>query len=124
MSSGTFDPTRAMSEPAPRFDIELPVEMADPSDGVSFRGVSLNMSESGMLVRADQERARGTTLRFEFAPFGGTAQVIWTRNVTADPRARDAEGGILLGMKFLAMKRQDRKTLHRILQAPPSLSSA
>ena len=124
MSPRTFEPSDPMSEPAPRFDIELPVEMADPSDGVSFRGVSLNMSESGMLVRSEEERARGTTLRFEFAPFGGTAQVIWTRHVTSDPAARDGEGGILLGMKFVSMKRQDKKTLHRILQAPQSLSNA
>ena len=113
-----------MSEPAPRFDIEFPVEMADPSDGVSFRGVSLNMSESGMLVRSEEERPRGTTLRFEFAPFGGTAQVIWTRHVTSDLPVRDGEGGILLGMKFVSMKRQDKKTLHRILKAPQSLSNA
>jgi hypothetical protein len=113
-----------MSDPAPRFDIELPLEMGDSGGGASFRGVSLNISESGMLVRSDEERPRGTTLRFEFAPFGGTAMVIWTRHVGADPRVRDTAGGILLGMKFLAMKRQDRKTLNRILQAPPSLSNA
>ena len=124
MSRRTFNQAIPMSEPAPRFDIELPVEMADSSDGVSFRGVSLNMSETGMLIRSEQERARGTTLRFEFAPFGGTAQVIWTRQVASDPRVKDGGGGILLGMKFLSMKRQDKKTLHRILQAPQSLSNA
>jgi hypothetical protein len=111
-----------MSEPAPRFDIELPVEIGDPSSGTSFRGVSVNMSESGMLVRTLEERPRGTTIRFEFAPFGGTAMVIWARQVR--PAGRATEAGVLLGMKFLAMKRQDRKTLQRILQAPPSLSNA
>jgi hypothetical protein len=111
-----------MTEPAPRFDIELPVEMGDPGTDKPFRGVSLNISESGMLVRSEEERARGTTLRFEFAPFGGTAQVIWTRHVSGETRGTVA--GALLGMKFLSMTRQDRKTLLRILQAPPSLSSA
>lgn len=111
-----------MSEPAPRFDIELPVEMGEPSNGASFRGVSLNMSESGMLVRTEEERPRGTTLRFEFAPFGGTAMVIWTRHVPGNGRGTEAR--VLLGLKFLAMNRQDRKTLARILQAPQSLSNA
>jgi len=111
-----------MSEPAPRFDIELPVEMGEPGNGAPFRGVSLNMSESGMLVRAEEERPRGTTLRFEFAPFGGTAMVIWTGQV---PRSgRGEESSVLLGMKFLGMKRQDKKILRRILQAPQSLSNA
>jgi hypothetical protein len=111
-----------MSEPAPRFDIRLPVEIGDPGNGASFRGISLNLSESGMLVQAEEERPRGTTLRFEFAPFGGTAMVIWTRRTNPDERGPHA--GVLLGMKFLAMDRQDRKTLNRILQAPPSLSNA
>jgi c-di-GMP-binding flagellar brake protein YcgR len=111
-----------MSEPAPRFDIELPVEMGEPSNGVAFRGVSLNISESGMLVRTEQELPRGTTLRFEFAPFGGTAMVIWARQVPRD--GRGSEPSVLLGLKFLAMNRQDKKTLARILQAPQSLSKA
>lgn len=108
-----------MSEPAPRFDIALPVELTEGRENALFRGVSVNISESGMLVRSEEERPRGTVLSFSFAPFGGTAQVIWIR-----PLASEEEPGTLLGMKFVSMKRHDRKTLVRMLNAPPSLSTA
>lgn len=108
-----------MTEPAPRFDIALPVELTEEQADSSFRAISVNISESGMLVRSAHQKERGTVLRFAFAPFGGTAQVIWTH-------MHQGNGGtqMLLGMKFLAMKRRDRKVLVRMLNAPPSLSTA
>lgn len=111
-----------MIEPAPRFDIALPVELTEGREERRFRGVSVNISESGMLVRAEEERPKGTRLSFSFAPFGGTAQVIWIRPLTEE--AVEEASGTLLGMRFVSMKRHDRKTLVRILNAPPSLSTA
>jgi c-di-GMP-binding flagellar brake protein YcgR len=111
-----------MTEPAPRFDIALPVELTEGREEARFQGVSVNISESGMLVRAEQERPRGTTLSFSFAPFGGTAQVIWIRQLVEEQE--EGAAGTLLGMKFVSMKRHDRKTLVRMLNAPPSLSTA
>jgi hypothetical protein len=108
-----------MTEPAPRFDIALPVELIEEQAGSRFQGVSINISESGMLVRAEEARPKGTRLSFSFAPFGGIAQVIWIRSL-----AEGEESRTLLGMKFVSMKRHDRKTLFRMLNAPPSLSTA
>ncbi len=105
-----------MNLPAPRFDIELPVELFHGESDKPFLGVSVNLSETGMLIVAEETRPRGTLLRFGFHQFGGSAEVIWIRE--------DEEGETLLGVKFLALKRGARKTLKRILEAPPTLSSA
>ena len=99
-----------MSIPAPSFDVELPVELSSEESGEPFLGVSINLSDTGMLVVADEPQLRGTPLRFDFQQFGGTSEVIWTRE--------DKVRGVLLGMKFLSLKRRDRKTLCRILEAP------
>ncbi len=105
-----------MSVPAPRFDIELPVELRAGGSIEPFLGVSVNISSSGMLVLAEEERDRGTSVEFQFNQFGGTGEVIWTRT--------DEEDGTLLGMKFVTLKRKDRKTLERILASPTTVSRA
>ncbi len=92
------------------------VELISRESEEAFLAVSVNISETGMLVLSEEPRPRGTPLHFEFHQFGGTGEVIWNRE--------DEDGGMLLGVRFLALKRRDRKTLNRILEAPPSLSSA
>jgi hypothetical protein len=65
-----------------------------------------------MLVRASTIHPRGTRLDFQLADVGGTGEIIWTRELE--------EGGALIGLKFLKLKRSDRKSLHRILTGAPS----
>ena len=66
-----------MAVPAPRFDIELPVEFCFQDSQKRFLGVSANISETGMLVVSEELTPRDTRLRFDFHSFGGTAEVIW-----------------------------------------------
>ena len=99
-----------MSIPAPRFDLAMPVELRPNGQGDAFLGVSVNMSETGMLVRAEGSSDRGAVIDFRFHSFGGTCEVIWTRE--------DEDGRTLLGVRFQSMGRQDRRTLSRILSSP------
>jgi c-di-GMP-binding flagellar brake protein YcgR len=102
-----------MSVPAPRFDIELPVELTSSDADSPISGASVNISETGMLVLAREARPRGSSVRFQFHAFGGEGEVIWSRD--------DAGGGVLLGLRFVSLARQDRRTLQRILESPTFL---
>ena len=99
-----------MNAPAPRYDIELSVRLVPTeSEEGGFQGTSQNLSETGVLVRADRMEPMGSFLRLKFPVFEGTGEVIWTRET-------DEELGVFLGMKFASLSPQDRQALLRLLE--------
>lgn len=101
----------ALDTPAPRYDLTLNVRMAPPGPDGEFRGVSKNISATGVLVLAERAEPRGTQLHLEFPVFTATGEVIWTREVEPSPQA-------LVGMKFTSLARSDRKALVGLLESP------
>jgi len=74
-------------------------------------GTSVNLSETGMLVRTSTLCPRGTRVGFQLADVTGKGEVIWTRQTE--------EGEAFVGLRFLSLGRRDRKSLTRILAASP-----
>lgn len=66
------------------------------------------MSETGVLLRVGRRVSRGTEVELEFQNFKGQGEVIWT--------AKRDEGGHLVGVKFVSMRRRDRKALEKTLK--------
>jgi hypothetical protein len=85
-----------MSEPAPRYDIELSVRLVPGGSDAAFTGTSENISETGVLVLAERLEPRGALLYLEFPVFEARGEVIWTRET-------EEELQVLLGMRFLAL---------------------
>lgn len=65
---------------------------------------SVNVSETGMLVRSDVHRLPGTTVRFDVQPrYGGMGEVVWTREME--------DGASLMGLSL----RRSRQALVDLL---------
>ena len=96
-----------MERPAPRIDIRLVIELIFEDYGPTIQGVSENISETGVLVRASGIARQGTTVRLEFKEFGVHAELIW-RKETRD--------GILLGMRFLSIEWGNRNALTHVFE--------
>lgn len=95
-----------------RIDLEMPVELRCEDSAYVFLGRSINLSQSGMLVLAGQDRPRGTLVRFEFGlGLSGLAEIIWMGEADA--------GGTLLGLKFHSVRRDAREILLGLLRMPP-----
>lgn len=77
-----------------RVDLELPVELRfDGSHARIVEGSSVNVSETGMAVRLEEEVSppEGTGLRFDvMRHFGGRGDLVWSRP--------SEEGGVLVGL--------------------------
>ena len=99
-----------MSFPAPRYGISVSLILLFHDPKGRFRGVTRNISESGMLVVSTAMRRRGSPVQFESSIFSGGAEVIWTRE--------DHEGEMLLGLKFIELSNRDRNALHKLLEPP------
>ena len=94
---------------APRVDVELPVELRFFDSGEVFLAISVNVSETGMLILSEESRPRGTLAHFEFRPdLNGTGEVIWTKGAE--------DGGAYLGIRFRALKRGARDSLRQLVQ--------
>ena len=96
--------------PAPRYDIELSVQLFPQGSDDGFNGVTKNMSQTGVLVSGENDQPLGAIVRLKFPEFEWTAQVIWTRDTEKELR-------VLLGMKFLSLSSEDQKMLVRLLKA-------
>jgi hypothetical protein len=97
-----------MEKPAPRVNIQLVVALEFEECGTTAQGVSQNISETGVLIRSSKLAPRGAVARLEFKEFKTEAEVIWTK---------EAEHGLLLGMRFLSMGWRARKALSDILES-------
>jgi hypothetical protein len=92
--------------PAPRIDIRLSAVLT--FDGIPTRaaGVSVNLSESGVLLQVGREVPRGTRVGVEFKEFRAKGEVIWTKK---------RESGSLIGIRFLTLKGRDLKTVRDLV---------
>jgi hypothetical protein len=97
--------------PAPRLNLRLPVVLRAGASETFLSAESVNVSETGMLIHADDQWPPGSELSFEFSPdLQGRAEVIWTRE--ADSK------GTLLGMKFRSLQEGARKALVQLMLLP------
>ena len=108
-----------MSIPAPRYEIRLSLILILYDPAGRFRGVTRNISESGMLVASSATRPRGALVHFESLTFSGGAEVIWTRETDEEemlPGSMFVEEKMLLGLKFVELSRRDGKALQEFLE--------
>ena len=105
-------PANPLAIPAARYDIELAVRLVPEGSGTELRGMSLNLSESGVLVLTDRLEPNDTRVQTAFQAFTSTSEVVWTREA-------DETGDVLLGMKSVSLSRKDRKSLLSLLRNPP-----
>lgn len=99
-----------MDERAPRPNIALPVELIFEDSRFTFFAISVNISETGVLLLSEEPRPSGSLIRFEFFPqLNGKGEIIWTREAE--------EGGTLLGMKFYPLRHSARNVLMGLLEA-------
>ena len=96
---------------AARVDIAMSVRLRF-REGDAVPATSVNLSETGMLVLAEDARPVGTHLRFQFPDFQGIGKVVW---------ARESEPGVhfleLMGIEFFPLDRSARKVLEGLLKA-------
>ncbi len=78
-----------------RFDFETAVVLMPYGGSGSFVATSVNLSESGMLLKADREVEKGLRLEFMAARFAGECQVIWSHETES--------GGSLFGIMFTSL---------------------
>lgn len=95
------------AHPAPRRIVERDVELRIEGSTLRLFGESRNVSETGMLVVAEDPKPPGTPIHFLCHDFQGRAEVVWWR---------EAEEGALLGVRFTHMDPRDRDTLKRLLK--------
>ena len=97
-----------MNTPAPRQAIEVPVTLSSGDLRDGFPGTSLNISETGVLIRTDRWEPLGALLHLRFPTFACEAKVVWNSEAKG-------EVGILLGMQFTSMLWEDRERLALML---------
>ena len=97
-----------MKDRAPRKGMGVPVEIEFEDSEDVFVGLSVNISETGMLFKTDDPRPKGAMIRFEFRPrFSGVGEVVWSKE--------DEDGGTVLGIKFRSLSRGGQDILVRLL---------
>jgi hypothetical protein len=101
---GTMDPS---DRPAPRRILQRDVELRTGPSGLRLFGECQNLSETGMLVVAEDGRPPGTRLQFLCHDFQGYAEVVWRQ---------ESEEGVLLGLRFLHLDPRDQAVLARKLK--------
>jgi len=92
--------------PAPRIDIRLSVVLAIEGIPTPVAGISVNLSESGVLLQLGRELPRGTKVGLEFKEFKARGEVIW---------AKKRESGALIGVRFASLKGRDRKAVRDLV---------
>ena len=96
---------------APRVDLAMPVALWGENPGASFKGYSVNLSETGMLVLSEEARPPGSEVRFEISPeLKGRCEIVWRRD--------SGEDGTFLGMRFRSLRRAARKVLAELTTLP------
>lgn len=98
-----------MDRPAPRVNVKLPVTLTLNGSPLPTRGISVNLSETGVLVRAARRAERGTLVQLDFPEFKAKGEVIWTRDA--------GEEGTLLGMRFASIGWRDRRFVRSLVEA-------
>ncbi len=98
----------SIDRPAARAEIRLSGTMTLEGSPLPTPVVSINLSETGILVRAGRQVVRGTPVQLEFKEFKSKGEVIWTR--------QSEEVGNLLGIRFVSLARRDRKFVKGLVE--------
>ena len=93
--------------PAPRADIRLSVTLT--FEGPPSPAVSVNLSETGVLVRSGRQAPIGSLVQLEFKEFKAKGELIWT--------GKTDDAGVLLGMKFVSIGRRDLGVVRGLVEA-------
>lgn len=96
---------------APRYEIDLPVDMRFGQSDLHLSGRTLNMSASGILVLCEDPKPPGTPVHLKLDELEAWAEVVWQRTAEI--------GGALLGMKFTHLNERDRQVLLELLRDQP-----
>ncbi len=95
--------------PAPRADIRLSVTLTFEESPLPALAISVNLSETGVLVRSGRQAPRGSLVQLEFTEFKAKGELIWTRKTD--------DAGVLLGMKFVSIGRRDLGVVRSLVEA-------
>lgn len=98
---------RSSAGPAPRKIVERHVELRFPGSTLRLFGETRNLSESGMLIVAEDPKAPGTPVHFLLRDFQGEARVVWRR---------ESEEGALLGLRFTHLDAQAQEAIQEELK--------
>jgi hypothetical protein len=102
------DMSETFKDRAPREDLEIPVEVGFEDAEHVLVGLSVNISETGMLFRSEEPRPKGSIVRFEFRPrFSGYGEVVWSKV--------DEDGKTILGIRFKKLSRGGSNVLVKLL---------
>jgi hypothetical protein len=96
-------------QPATRINIRLSATLQSDDTSSPIPAVSVNLSETGVLLTVGRRARRGSQVQLEFREFRAKGEVIWT--------AKRDGGGHLVGVRFLSLRRRDRKVLEQLLQS-------
>jgi len=96
-----------MQSRAPRLDIKLSGTLTVDGASASTPAISVNLSESGILVRAARQAPRGTVVQLDFKNFKAEGEVIWAREFE--------DQGILLGLRFLSLGWRDKRFIRGLV---------
>lgn len=106
----TLDAVSAFDEkPAARINVRLSATLLLEGVPSSIPAISVNLSETGILLRVGRMVPRGTRVELKSQEFQARGEVIWT--------AKADQGGHLIGVKFLSLRRRDRRALEKILRS-------
>ena len=95
--------------PAPRADIRLSVTLTFDGPPLPTPAVSVNLSETGVLVRSGRQAPRGAPVQLEFKEFKAKGELIWT--------GKTDDAGVLLGIKFVSIGRRDLGVVRSLVDA-------
>lgn len=96
---------------APRYEIELPVDMRFGRSDLQLSGRTLNLSASGILIHCEDPKPPGTPVHLKLDEFEAWGEVVWQQTAEV--------GGALLGMKFTHLNERDRQALVDLLRDQP-----
>ena len=100
---------RSIDRPAQRVDIRLSATLTFEGSTVGLPAVSINLSETGVLVQAGRQVQRGTAVHLEFKEISSDGEVIWTRKTT--------DMGSLLGIKFISLGWRYRRFIKTLVSS-------
>jgi hypothetical protein len=117
-------PQRKEKRKHPRLPVSLPVKFQMDGKEVVHPGVTLDISESGLLIQNFKDMPVGTRLKievlfpkgFELSNFQGVVEIIWK-----DIYSWEGWEGYQYGIKFTQILDKDHLLLKRLLNDPSFL---
>ena len=96
-----------MQSRAPRVDVKLSGTLTFDGASASTPAISVNLSESGILVQTGRQAPRGTLVQLDLKNFKAKGEVIWARE-SEDQRT-------LLGLRFVSLGWRDKRIIRGLV---------